>query len=215
MGFWMYSFSSCTADRPQRPSKRGVRSLRRRKRQLMRWPPSRPSWRPMIAAAGDGGDRPASGNRRRRAAPAAMGRRRSASSPAVRSAAWRCASCCCPSPTCCCSTNPPTTWTPSPSTGWSSSCERFPGTVVAITHDRYFLDNAARVDPGTRPRPRHSLQGQLQRLARPEGARLEAEQKGAEARAKAAARRNSEWVRQNAEGAPGQEQGPYCRASRN
>jgi sulfate-transporting ATPase len=27
--------------------------------------------------------------------------------------------------------------------GWSMFLQRFPGTVVAITHDRYFLDNAA------------------------------------------------------------------------
>ena len=33
--------------------------------------------------------------------------------------------------------------TPNRSTGSNSSCSRFPGTVVAITHDRYFLDNAA------------------------------------------------------------------------
>jgi sulfate-transporting ATPase len=46
--------------------------------------------------------------------------------------------------------------------------QRFPGTVVAITHDRYFLDNAAEwileLDRG-----RHPLEGQLQRLAGPEG----------------------------------------------
>jgi sulfate-transporting ATPase len=49
---------------------------------------------------------------------------------------------------------------------------RFSGTVVAITHDRYFLDNAAEwileLDRG-----RHSLQGQLLRLADPRRARLE------------------------------------------
>jgi hypothetical protein len=34
-----------------------------------------------------------------------------------------------------------------------------PGTVVAVTHDRYFLDNVAELDPGARPRPRHSVEG--------------------------------------------------------
>ena len=68
---------------------------------------------------------------------------RSACCRAARSAAWRCAACCCPSPTCCCWTSRPTTWTPNRSSGWKCSCTRFSGTVVAITHDRYFLDNAA------------------------------------------------------------------------
>ncbi len=46
---------------------------------------------------------------------------------------------------------------------------RYTGTVVAVTHDRYFLDNAAEWIPGTGPRPRHSVEGQLHRLADPEG----------------------------------------------
>ena len=33
----------------------------------------------------------------------------------------------------------------------------YPGTVVAVTHDRYFLDNVAGLDPRARPRPRHSV----------------------------------------------------------
>ena len=49
--------------------------------------------------------------------------------------------------------------------------QRFPGTVVAITHDRYFLDNAAEwileLDRGIG----HSVQGQLLDLARAEGSR--------------------------------------------
>ena len=46
-------------------------------------------------------------------------------------------------PTCCCSTSRPTTSTPRASIGSSSSSPSFPGTVIAVTHDRYFLDNAA------------------------------------------------------------------------
>ena len=46
--------------------------------------------------------------------------------------------------------------------------QEYPGTVVAITHDRYFLDNVAgwilELDRG----PRHSLGGQLLLLARAE-----------------------------------------------
>ena len=71
------------------------------------------------------------------------GTRRSATSRAARSGASRCAGCCCRSPTCCCSTSRPTTSMPRASIGSSSSCSNFPGTVIAVTHDRYFLDNAA------------------------------------------------------------------------
>jgi sulfate-transporting ATPase len=39
--------------------------------------------------------------------------------------------------------SPPTTWMLSRSTGWSNTCKNFPGTVIAVTHDRYFLDNVA------------------------------------------------------------------------
>ena len=45
--------------------------------------------------------------------------------------------------TCCCLTSPPTTWTQSPCYGWSSTCSRTRGAVIAITHDRYFLDHVA------------------------------------------------------------------------
>ena len=48
------------------------------------------------------------------------------------------------SPTCCCSTSRPTTSTPRASRGSRSTLEDFKGTVVAITHDRYFLDNVAK-----------------------------------------------------------------------
>ena len=44
----------------------------------------------------------------------------------------------------------------------------FAGTIVAITHDRYFLDNVAEVDPRARPGRGHSLEGQLLLLARAE-----------------------------------------------
>ena len=48
------------------------------------------------------------------------------------------------SPTCCCSTSRPTTSTPRACAWLERYLEEFPGTVVAVTHDRYFLDNVAK-----------------------------------------------------------------------
>ena len=76
---------------------------------------------------------------------------------------------------------------------------RFSGTVVAITHDRYFLDNAAEwileLDRG------HGIpyKGNYSHWLLQKGNRLEQEQKGEEARAKAL-KKELEWVRQNAKG---------------
>ena len=42
---------------------------------------------------------------------------------------------------------------------------RFPGTVVAVTHDRYFLEQRRRMDFGTRPRIRYPVERQLLVLA--------------------------------------------------
>jgi sulfate-transporting ATPase len=76
---------------------------------------------------------------------------------------------------------------------------RFPGTVVGITHDRYFLDNAAEwileLDRG-RGIP---WKGNYSTWLEGKQARLEAEQKGEEAHAKAM-KKELEWVRQNAKG---------------
>jgi len=77
--------------------------------------------------------------------------------------------------------------------------QRFSGTVVAITHDRYFLDNAAEwileLDRG-RGIP---WKGNYSTWLEQKEARLEAEQKGEEAHAKAM-KKELEWVRQNAKG---------------
>ncbi len=74
--------------------------------------------------------------------------------------------------------------------------KRFPGTVVGITHDRYFLDNAAEwileLDRG-RGIP---WKGNYSTWLEQKEARLEAEQKGEEAHAKAM-KKELEWVRQN------------------
>src|SRR6478736_563645 len=76
---------------------------------------------------------------------------------------------------------------------------RYTGTVVAVTHDRYFLDNAAEwileLDRG-RGIP---WKGNYSDWLEQKEARLEAEQKGEEAHAKAM-KKELEWVRQNAKG---------------
>ncbi len=76
---------------------------------------------------------------------------------------------------------------------------RFPGTVVAITHDRYFLDNAAEwileLDRG------HGIpyKGNYSTWLEQKEKRLEQEQKTEDARAKAM-KKELEWVRQNPKG---------------
>ena len=71
------------------------------------------------------------------------GRRRSASSRAARSAAWRCAGCCCPQPDMLL-LDEPTNHLDAESVAWLERyLEEYPSTVIAVTHDRYFLDNVA------------------------------------------------------------------------
>lgn len=76
---------------------------------------------------------------------------------------------------------------------------RFPGTVVAVTHDRYFLDNAAEwileLDRG------HGIpwKGNYSSWLEQKEARLEHEAKAEAARIKAM-KHELEWVRQNAHG---------------
>ena len=76
---------------------------------------------------------------------------------------------------------------------------RFPGTVVAITHDRYFLDNAAEwileLDRG------HGIpyKGNYSSWLEQKEARLEQEQRTEDARMKAM-KKELEWVRQNPKG---------------
>ena len=75
----------------------------------------------------------------------------------------------------------------------------FPGTIVAITHDRYFLDNVAEwileLDRG------HGIpyQGNYSSWLEQKNARLEQEQKQEESFAKAL-KKELEWVRSNAKG---------------
>jgi sulfate-transporting ATPase len=90
---------------------------------------------------------------------------------------------------------------------------RFPGTVVAVTHDRYFLDNAAEwileLDRG-RGIP---WKGNYTDWLMQKDERLKQEESGEKARQKAI-QKELEWARQNAkggrsegQGAPGQDRG--------
>ncbi|KGM39442.1 ABC transporter ATP-binding protein [Aquabacterium sp. NJ1] len=76
---------------------------------------------------------------------------------------------------------------------------RFSGTVVAITHDRYFLDNAAEwileLDRGAG----HPYKGNYSDWLEAKEKRLEQEQKTEDARAKAL-KQELEWVRKNTKG---------------
>jgi sulfate-transporting ATPase len=77
--------------------------------------------------------------------------------------------------------------------------KRFPGTVVAITHDRYFLDNAAEwileLDRGRGIPYKGNYSDWLDQKEK----RLELEQKTEDARTKAM-KKELEWVRSNAKG---------------
>ncbi|OGB03161.1 MAG: energy-dependent translational throttle protein EttA [Burkholderiales bacterium RIFCSPLOWO2_12_FULL_64_99] len=77
--------------------------------------------------------------------------------------------------------------------------QRYSGTVVAITHDRYFLDNAAEwileLDRGAG----HPYKGNYSDWLEAKEKRLEAEQKTEDARSKAL-KQELEWVRKNTKG---------------
>jgi energy-dependent translational throttle protein EttA len=161
-----------------------------------RWPPSRPP----------GGDRrrrqrehrPAARDRRRRAAPAAVGgedrhalRRREAPRRAVPLLLSK------PDMLL---LDEPTNHLDAESVEWLEQfLARFPGTVVAVTHDRYFLDNAAEwileLDRG-RGIP---WKGNYSEWLVQKGERLEQEESHG-GRAQKAMKKELEWVRQNPKG---------------
>ena len=76
-----------------------------------------------------------------RAALSAGRCRRRPSSRAASGAASRSASCCWSSPSCCCSTSRPTISTPRSSHWLEGHLRDYPGAILIVTHDRYFLDN--------------------------------------------------------------------------
>ena len=128
--------------------------------------------------------------------PALSARRLAASttSPAASGAAWRWPGCCCPSPTCCCWTSPPTTSTPSRVAWLQHHLENFPGCVILVTHDRYFLDQVTKwtleLDRGKGVPYEGNYSGWLEQKDK----RVVQEQSESEARQRAMAR-ELEWVR--------------------
>ena len=117
-------FSDPDADYRQADGRAGPAAGR--SRQARRLEPRQP------AGTGDG-----------RACAARPARRPSRSSPAASGGAWRCAGCC--------STEPdillldePTNHLDAESVAWlERHLQAYQGTVIAVTHDRYFLDNVA------------------------------------------------------------------------
>ena len=84
---------------------------------------------------------------------------RAASATATR---WR--GCCWLRRTSCCWTSRPITWTCAPRTCCSNRCASTTGTVVFVSHDRYFIDNLADANFRDRRRSRPRLSGKLRRL---------------------------------------------------
>ena len=126
---------------------------------------------------------------------AAGGRpRRRRRSPAASAAASRSAGCCSRRPTCCCSTSRRTTSTPSRSLWLERFLADYKGTVVAVTHDRYFLDNVAgwilELDRGQASRSRATTRRGSSRSR--SGSRIEEKKESARQRTLA---RELEWVR--------------------
>ena len=114
-------------------------------------------------------------------------------------AGWRCASCCSSSPICCCSTSPPTTWTPRACSGWSSTWRAIPAPILAVTHDRYFLDNVAEwifeLDRGRA----YPYEGNYSTYLEKKAERLTVQGKK-DQKLERRLREELDWVRQNARG---------------
>ena len=127
--------------------------------------------------------------------------------PAVSGAGWRCASCCCPQPDLLL-LDEPTNHLDAESVQWlEQHLEKYPGTVVAVTHDRYFLDNVAQwileLDRGHA----YPYEGNYSTYLETKAARLKVEGQQGRQAAQAAGGRAGVGPVQPA-GPPGQEQGP-------
>jgi hypothetical protein len=128
---------------------------------------------------------------------------------AANAAASRCASCCSKSPTCCSWTNRPTTSTPNHRLAAKHLID-YPGTILIVTHDRYFLDDITgwilELDRGRG----HPLRGQLFRLAGTEGQAAGAGSARGQGQAEDAGTRTGMDPRRR-QGPAGQGQGPHQR----
>ncbi len=180
--------------RPARPFQRDLREVRRARRGLRRAARG--------AGEGAGRDRPprplaARRDARPRDGRAPPARRRPRSrdalgwgAPARRARATASLR----RPTCCCSTSRRTISTPSRSAWLERFLDDYKGTVVAVTHDRYFLDNVAgwilELDRG-KGLP---FEGNYSSWLEQKQARLAVEEKQASARQRTLAR-ELEWVR--------------------
>ena len=156
------------------------------------------------------GSRPPARDRDGRAAPAARRRRRHDALAAASAAGSRCAACCSSKPDLLL-LDEPTNHLDAESVAWlERHLQEYHGTVVAVTHDRYFLDNVAgwilELDRG------HGIpwEGNYSSLARAEGAAARAGgegRRGAPPHARARARVDPH----GAPRAPGQGQGAHHR----
>src|SRR3954466_15761283 len=94
----------------------------------------------------------------------------------------------------------PTTHLDAESVEWLEQfLQKFPGTVVAVTHDRYFLDNAAEWILEVHPGHRIPWKGNYSSWLEQKDERLRVEESTESARQKTI-KRELEWVRQNAKG---------------
>ena len=145
-----------------------------------------------------------------RAALPAGRRRRGRSSRAASAAASRSASCCSSSPNCCCSTSRPTISTPKTVAWLEGHLRNYPGAILIVTHDRYFLDNVTgwilELDRG-RGIP---YEGNYSSWLEQKQKRLAQEGREDEARQRTLAR-EQEWIAAVAAGAAGEVQGAHQR----
>ncbi len=110
--------------------------------------------------------------------------------------------------TCCCSTSRPTISTPRPTAWLEKHLREYPGAVLIITHDRYFLDNVTgwilELDRGRGIPYEGNYTAYLEQKAK----RFAQEQREDEARLRVL-EREQEWIGPSPAGAPVQVQGAY------
>ena len=136
-------------------------------------------------------------------------RRRRARCRAASGAAWRCAGCCCSKPDMLL-LDEPTNHLDAESVAWLERfLDEYPGTVVAVTHDRYFLDNVAgwilELDRGHGIPWEGNYSAWLEQKEQAPGAGGEGRGRAASARLQ----RELEWIGQSPQARRSQEQGAH------